>query len=242
VPGRDRGIIIASCIQRSGAAVALRPEDVILKWDDREVDNLGFYMDPDFGRLSFAYLIKGRRKPGDVVPARIVRDGRLQDVQVCLARFSDDDSFVPENTIARKAEYLVEGGLVIRELTGRYLRAHGSDWERVIDSRIAHTYLAKRHSGEQAGHRVVLLSSVLPDPINIGYQDLRNMVVTHVNGEQVNSMADVFSIADRDGLVTHVSLLSSDVDIVLDRQTLPEANERLAELYRLPSLRFRRQE
>ena len=234
------GILVLSTVIGTGAADALMPNDVILSWDGHMIDELGFYEDPDFGRLSFSYLIKGRRRPGDTASAVLVRDGQTLTVAVGLARHEDGASLIPENVIEEQPEYLVEGGLVLRELTGRYLRAHGARWRQMVDSRLVHLYVTAGSAPRAPGERVVVVSAILPDPINIGYQSVRNMIVTHVNGKPVANMTDVFDIADAEGTVNRLTLCSVGVDIVLAAESLAEANSRLALLYRIPALRYRR--
>jgi hypothetical protein len=240
VAGRSGGILVVSCLPGTGARETLRPNDAILKWDGTEVDNLGFYADPDFGRLAFPYLIMGHREPGDSVPVTLVRDGRETNVNVRLARHRDDLALVPENPAGERPEYLVDGGFVIRELDARYLAAHGNDWQQNVDSRLAHAYLTRRHAPAQPGQRVVILAAVLPDPINIGYQRFRDDVITHVNGEAVQCMDDVFRVVDRSGGVERLTLRGVGLDLVLNAAELAAANSRLASLYRIPELRHRR--
>ena len=233
------GILLLACVPGTGAAASLRPNDVILEWDGHRVDNLGYYEDPEFGRLAMSYLIKGRRVPGDTVPVKIVRERTEAVVRVELARLEDRDSLVPENVLGAPTEYIVEGGFVITELTGRYLRAHGADWERTVDARVVHTYLASRRSATAPGEHVVILAGVLPDPINIGYQQsFRNEIITAVNGQSVSNMTDVFRIADKDGALRRFRFKSLGVDIVLDQTELAAANTRLARQYRVPALRL----
>jgi hypothetical protein len=236
----DVGILVVSCLPRTGAAECLRPNDVILEWDGQAVDNLGFYTDPDFGRLAFSYLIKGRRRPGDTASVRLIRDRQDTVVELPLSRLRDGDLLIPENVTGERDEYLVTGGLVLRELTGAYLRSQGKDWQRRADARLLHLYGTSRDQAPEPGDRIVILSSVLPDPINIGYQHFRNVVVTHVNGRPVAGLDDVFDAVDRDGGCRTVKIEYSDVEIVLDRDTLREADERISSEYRLPALRYRR--
>lgn len=230
------GIQIISCIPETDAANVLRPNDVITHWDSQPIDNLGYYPDPVFGRLLFPHLIKGMRKPGDSVPVAIVRDAVHTNVVLKLARADDAKALVPENITANPVPYLIEGGIVLRELTGRYLRAHGAEWMMRVDSRFAHIYSTQRTHPEQPGDRVVILDSVLPDTINIGYGHLRSQIVERVNGESIRNMADVHRIANRDGSITRISLRAMGLDIVLDGKTLPAANRRLMQQYRIPSL------
>jgi len=87
-----------------------------------------------------------------------------------------------------------------------------------------------------ADDRIVILAGVLADPINIGYQHLRDDIVTHVNRTPIRNLGEVFRIIERDGRLSRVTLKGNAVDIVLDERELPAANRRIAELYRIPAL------
>ena len=85
---------------------------------------------------------------------------------------------------------MVVGGLVFEELTRPYLGAWG-DWARRAPPRLL---VAIDREPDEAGtepQRIVLLSSVLPDAANLGYQELRDLIVERVNGRPVASLADV---------------------------------------------------
>jgi hypothetical protein len=230
------GILVLSTIPGSGASSALQPNDVITVWDGFAVDELGFYEDPDYGRLMMPHLIKGRRQPGDRVPVQVVRDGDPVEIDVNLERMLEQDMLIPENTCDEREAYLVEGGLVLRELTGRYLRSFGVKWEHEIDSSIVRLYATRRYRPEKPGQRVVILSQVLPHPINIGYQHFQNLVVTHVNRRPVENMRDVFQIRREDGVVERLTLKSMGVDLVLDAAHIEEANRAVQGLYNIPAL------
>jgi S1-C subfamily serine protease len=234
-PG-EGGILVLQCLPGTDAFHRLKPNDVILEWDGYAIDNLGFYADPDFGRISFPYLVRGRRAPGETVPVRIIRQGQIHDLEVTLTHHPDSAALIPENILTGPEPYLIEGGLIIRELTGFYLRAHGPEWQNAVDSRLVHQYLASRHLPEKPGQRVVILSTVLPDDINTGYQHIRNAVITHVNGTSIDNLRDIFRIRARDGTVNRISLQSIGIDLVLDRNQLQRANERIQLLYRIPAL------
>jgi S1-C subfamily serine protease len=234
----QNGILVLATVPGTGAAATLRPNDVILSWDGREIDSLGFYEDASLGRMALPYLIKGHRFPGETVPLEIARDGKRLSIEIALAARSDDTVLIPENSTRERPKYLVEGGLVMREVTGTYLRSHGSNWERKVNPRIVHLYLTRRLSPSRPGERVVVLSSVLPDPINAGYEEFNNSIITRVNGVAVSNMADVFRVARRDGHISRIALRSYGVDLVLDGKRLPEANRRIAHQYRISELRY----
>lgn len=241
VDNHPGGIVVLKVRPGTGAAGSLLPQDVILEWDGSAVDNIGFYNDKDFGRLAFPYLIKGRRYPGDSVDAKIVRNGDLKTVSVPMTRRADTQSLIPESSSDGQAEYLVDGGFLIRELTGDYMRAYGEGWTSSADARLVHFCLTSADKPDQPGNRLVILSHVLPDPINVSYQHLRDQVITHVNGEPVRNISDVFRLVKRDNGLMRVRLLSMSIDIVLDQEALDSANRRIMRTYMIPRLRFQRQ-
>ncbi|MDP2991397.1 MAG: trypsin-like peptidase domain-containing protein, partial [Kiritimatiellota bacterium] len=245
------GIVVTKTTPGSGAAEVLQTGDVITAWDGIPIDAQGYYTDTDFGRLRLAYLIGGRRAAGDSVPVALVRDQKPRAAQVLLKRQRDCDEFIPEAILPGQSapaepgggepvEYLVEGGLVLRELTGNYLRAAGENWKLQVNPRLVYYYLHQDKFVRQSGDHVVLLSMVLPDSINIGYQEFHDQVVTAVNGQPIRNMADVFRAVDGAGGLRRVALLGCGVDLALDETTLNEANRRIAAQYRIPRLRFQK--
>lgn len=234
-PGQG-GILIQNCWPGMGGRDVLQPMDVILQLDGMPIDNMGFYNDPEFGRLKFTYLVQ-RRTPGEKMGAQIIRNGVATNVMIRLDRFDERSALIPENTAGEPAEYLVEGGLIIRELDGKYLDSYGSNWETETDPRFAYAYHTRRMNPEQPGDRMVIVSDVLPDRCNVGYQEMSQEIITAVNGQPIRNISDVFRIMEQDGHIRTLRLQGFDIDIALDTEELPAANLRIAQRFRIPSLR-----
>jgi S1-C subfamily serine protease len=239
-PGR--GVLVLSCLPASGASEVLKPNDVIMAWDGKPVDNMGYYMDPDLGRMELSHLTKIRSRVGDAVPVSIIRDRKPMSVRLSVGYWNDSDNLIPEGLEGEPTEYLVHGGLLIRELTGRYLQAGGGDWRQNADPRLTNLYLTHRMNPEKPGDRVVILSIVLPDPVNVGYQEFMNSVVTHINRQPVRNMRDVFRVFDADGGISRVTLKNVGVDLVLAPAAAAEANDRISRNFGIPALQYRRAE
>ncbi len=238
-PRDARGVRITRVTPGSGAAGVLRADDVLLAWDGVALDAQGYYADPRLGRLHMAYLIGGRRAPGETATVALIRDRAMLTARVPLVRRREAAAFIPEPDQDAPVEYLVDGGLVLRPLDGDYLKAAGESWTLQNNPRLVHYFLNQDQVARQPGNQVVILALVLPDQVNIGYQELRDEVVTAVNGRPVRRMADVFEAADAAGGLARVSLLGYGVDLVLDPAARAEANRRIAAQYRIPSLRYR---
>ncbi len=233
------GILVTRLLPGSGAARELKPGDVIVAWDGHPIDSQGYYQDALHGRLLMAHLIGGQHRPGDIVTVSIVRDGVSKEVRVPLAAHDDRQALVPLNAADSPADYLVDGGLVLRELSLDYLRAFGGKWMFSANLRLVNLYLTRGLMPDKPGQRVVILVGVLPDQINIGYQAYRDEIVTRVNGQPIDRLDDVFAIVKRDGGIRRITFDDTPLDLVLDGAGLAEANRRLQEQYRIPQLMFR---
>ncbi len=236
LPNDDRGVLILRTIPGSSASGVMQAGDVILTWDGTSIDSQGYYNDPDFGRLLLVHLISGRRHPGDTIAVTLWRNHKSETVQLKLDAYDDSRSLIPLNTEGEQAEYLVEGGLIFRELSADYLLARGPQWMIQSNARLVTLYLTRALAPEKPGDRIVILSVVLPDPINVGYQEIRDEVILRVNGSPAANLKDVFAIRDRDKGITRVTTQTLGVDLMLDKTTLDEANRRVARIYRIPNL------
>ncbi len=230
-----RGVLVLRTTPDSGSARALEPGDVILSWDGSVIDSHGYYMDPEYGRLGFPHLVS-KRNPGDTVQVTVYRNRQETNVTVTLEAYDDNRALIPQNTEGVPAEYLMEGGLLIRELTADYLSAFGNRWLVLNSPQLVNLYLTRAQFPDKPGDRVVILVGILPDDINKGYEMIRDQIITHVNGKPVSSMKDVFSIRKTDGGISHVTLKNFAAEIMLEPGALAKANSRIAESYRIPSL------
>lgn len=233
-PEGDRGVQIISTTKGTEADALFRSGDVLLSWSGFPLDQQGFYDDPALGRIPFPSLVISCR-PGDSVPVTFSRNGVETQAVLRLTARKALSRRVPEREAA-PPPYLVEGGLVMRDLSGDYLRASGLDWIARGNPRLVHLFLTTGEDEAPNGERIPILTGVLPDSINVGYQDFDDDVITGVNGEPVQSLRDILRIRERDGAITRIRLMSYEVDLALDPDALKAANARIAENYRIPAL------
>ena len=237
-PRENIGVQILRCTPDSGAAQVFMKNDVITEMDGHKIDSLGYYNDPEFGRLYFSYIMKGHHIPGEKVPVKIIRDGMKIERDLLLTNIKDYASLIPENITGKRPEYLISGGFVIRELTGRYLYSYGADWHSRINARLVHYHMTRSMIPVKKGQHLVILSKVLPHPINVDYQGYGNRIITAVNSRPINNMDDLFRIIKEDGGLERITLQSVGVDFVLDKARLKEANIQIMNTYGIPALQY----
>ncbi len=185
----ETGIRLTRVAPSGSAGGVLRPDDVLLELGGAKIDATGRYEHPLYGRMLFALLFSDGRKPGETISAKVLRDGERRDLTLPLRRMLPEDDCVPPYVFGRGPDYVIAGGLVFQELTRPYLAAWG-DWPRRAPPRLL-IAVDRDALRPDAPPRFVLLSSVLPDPANLGYQDLRDAIVQRVNGRRIRSLADL---------------------------------------------------
>ncbi|HXT40319.1 MAG TPA: hypothetical protein VN887_09875, partial [Candidatus Angelobacter sp.] len=131
----------------------------------------------------------------------------------------------------QEPEYVIAGGLVFQPLTKNFLRSWGQDWERRAPFRLAY-FRNQDPSPERPA--IVILSQVLPDIYNLGYQESRQLVLERVNGRKVNYLQDLQQALQKpvNGFHT-LEFMKGDTlqRLVLDAATLEAATKRVLERY-----------
>jgi hypothetical protein len=187
--GEPRGVVVIDVPRRPDKEdPALKPQDMILRIDGFDLDIQGDYKDPEFGPVLLENLATRGKWAGDDVKMQIWRDGKAMDITYRLPRFDYTNSLVPGAVFDQAPEYLVVGGLVFQPLNDPYLQSWGGDWKRRAPFRLYY-YHTQPPTPERPA--LVLLSQVLPDAYNIGYQEQRCLVVDKVNGQPISRLSDL---------------------------------------------------
>ena len=185
-PG-ETGVRLLRVAPNGSAGGVLRKGDVLLEIGGARLDPTGRYEHPLYGRMVFAELFTDGRRPGDTVTAKVLREGRRLELTIPLKRMLPEQERVPPYLYGRGPGYVIVGGLVFQELTRPYLGAYG-DWMRRAPPRLLVALDREAAAPDPEWPRIVLLASVLPDPANLGYQDLRDLIVQTVNGRRIGSL------------------------------------------------------
>jgi S1-C subfamily serine protease len=186
----EGGVRLTRVLPHGPGAGVLEVGDVLLEIAGVPLDPSGQFEHPLYGRQSFGLLLTDGRSPGDTLAVKVLRGGERKTVTVALTRMPTDQDRVPAYVVGRGPDYAVLGGLVFQDLTGSYLSTWG-DFNRRAPPRLL---IANERDGLVPlpdRPRIVLLTSVLPDTANLGYQDLRDLIVDRVNGRIVGTVDDV---------------------------------------------------
>jgi hypothetical protein len=189
LPGAPRGVIVNHVPDRPDAEPqVLKAQDLITRIDGFDLDIQGDYSDPEYGHLMLENLAVRGKWAGDQVKMQIWRDDKLIDVTYRLPKFEYTNSLVPYAVYDQAPQYLIVGGLVFQPLTDSYLQSWGPEWRQRAPFRLNYYNYQEPTKSRPA---LVILSQVLPDPYNIGYQEQNGLVLDKVNGQRINYLADL---------------------------------------------------
>lgn len=207
--GERRGVIVSAVPARPDACQqVIYPQDIILNIDGFDLDIQGDYVDPEYGNLMLENLATRNKWAGDDVNMLVWRDGRPTNIVYRLPKYEYSVSLVPFATYDQEPEYLILGGLVFQPLTDSYLQSWGADWRRRSPFRLNYYHNEPPTKDRPA---LVLMSQVLPDAFNIGYQEQRGLVVDKVNGQPISRLADLRQALDKPLNGFHIiELIQSD--------------------------------
>jgi hypothetical protein len=236
--GLDReegGVRIAKVWPRGSGYGALEDGDVLLSIGGTKINSDGTYAHPWAGRVPF-YALLSEHRPGEALELGIVRHGERKTVSMPLKLYHNDDVLIPDVAPADGRSYAIEGGLVFEHLTQQYLRTLGKDWETKAPLHLLEAFELSRFAPSAERPRVVVLTRVLPAPSTLGYEHLRNLVVSEVNGTPIRTLDDVVAAFEHPAGGFHVVTFAPSQGvrrIVLDVQEAKNADARIRESYHL---------
>ena len=227
----DVGVIVTQINPRDQEDYSLKVGDIILAIDDYYIDSEGKYLDPVYGRLSMSILATHMYNAGEVLPLLVWRDNEEIVINYTLPKANFRDSFIPEQRYDAAPEYLIAGGLVFQPVNGPLLDALGSNMPMLLDYYRCQKSVQKRDG-------LVVLSKVLPDDYNLGYERLSLQIVDTVNGHTIENLYSLQSALKNpiDGFHRIQFLREENLrHIVLDAATIQAATERVLDHYQIPT-------
>ncbi len=193
----DTGILVLNVPPKTSGGNVLKKGDVITNINGVDIDDNGLYMSGKYGRLNYYGLIYLNHFVDDTIRMKIIRNKIKTDINFRLQPVSGDCLLIPTISYDAAPKYYIFGGLVFQELTKDYLETWGKDWTGTADKRLMYYYdNYTRYPGPDK-RRIVILSRVLPASVNVGYHQIRNIILSKVNGQNIADINHIKGIIDK---------------------------------------------
>jgi len=192
LPEEAGGVYVRKVTEGGSADQAgIEVGDVILEIDGHGIDSRGDYIHPDYGKLNFSHLVRGEPAVGDVRKTKLIRDGKELSLDLRLERKPPQDYLIDPYMFDRGPRYLILGGIIFQELTLPYLKEWGDEWTTRAPFRLVHAQAHQSEFEEEGRDKLVILSLTILTPATVGYDNLSNLIVTKVNGREIQSIQDL---------------------------------------------------
>ncbi|CAL9136007.1 unnamed protein product [Musa acuminata var. zebrina] len=223
------GVLVSKINPLSDAHNVLKKDDIILAFDGVPIANDGSVPFRNRERITFDHLVS-MKKPGETAILSVLRDGIEQEFSISLRPLQP---LVPVHQFDKLPSYYIFAGLVFVPLTQPYLHEYGEDWYNTSPRRLCERAL--RELPKRAGEQLVILSQVLMDDINAGYERLSEFQVKKVNDVEVENLKHLCGLIE--GCTEESIRLDLDDErvIVLNYKNARLATSRILKRHRIPS-------
>ncbi|XP_020586865.1 protease Do-like 2, chloroplastic isoform X2 [Phalaenopsis equestris] len=227
VPSNE-GVLVRIVEPTSPAHGFLKEGDVIVSFDGVPVGCEGTVPFRSTERIAFRYLIS-QKFSGDTAELGVIREGAYTDVKTVL---QPRVHLVPYNVEGGQPSYLIIAGLVFTPLSEPLI-------EEECEDSIGLKLLAKaRYSlASFNGEQIVILSQVLANDVNIGYEDMANQQVLKFNGTRIKNIRHLAHLVDTCKGKYLVFEFEENFLAVLDREAAIAASMSILKGYGIPSER-----
>jgi hypothetical protein len=219
----DRGVVVSSVQSAGVCAGVLEAGDVVLSVDGHAVASDGM-VEIDGERVQMAEIVE-RKFLGDFVRIGILRGGKAKEVQVVFDRAWPHG--MQATSYEAQPRYVLFGGLLFQPLNRNLLGAYQFHSPRIsyyFDSFVSQE-VYKRHP------EIVVLSGILPDPINTFLGEFREGIVDEINGRKVETLKDVAEGFAGESEYYVVKFVGLGRPLVLERSVVLAARERIRSRY-----------
>ncbi len=219
----DRGVLVNTVIAAGTAAKVLKSGDVLLAIDDHPIASDAF-VELEGERVEMPEVVE-RKFKGDKVKFDILRDKQPLTVTVELGPVWP--FLFQGHSYDVQPRYIVFGGLLFQPLSLDLIEAYQPQ-----DLRLRHYFDFFVLEQIYLEHpEVIMLTNILPDPINTYLQPYRAGIVDEVNGKKIRTLEELAKAFAETPERFVIRMIGDGPPLVLDRAEVEAARERIKTRY-----------
>ena len=255
IPPELPGIWISRILPYGTGSDVLQRGDYLTKIGKWQLSHEGKIKHPEWGLSLFDLLFLDQLKVGDSLELELIRNGKAIVLQTRVSAYEEDGRTVPLKRVGHPPHYAIQGGFLFQELSLNYLSMWGANWRSrapvrlrlfleqnktvLMDDNYKNVKAKSASKNTESAPRVVLVTQVIPDEINIGYQKLSNAIVLRINGQEIRRLKDVGEAFLNPETEFHrIDFLpgSDRLSVILPVAGLKQSNQRIKNNFRIPKL------
>src|SRR6202162_2344767 len=218
-----RGVLVETVVAAGPCAKLLRPGDVLLSIDNHPIASDG-NVDLEGEHVEMPEVVE-RKFKGDRVKFDIWRD--KQSISGSVQLDLVPPYLMQSHRYDVRPRYVVYGGLLFQPLSLDLLEAY-----QPSDLRLRHFFDFYVNDQIYLEHPdVIVLTNILPDPINTYLSAYRGGIVDEVNGKKVRTLDDLAQAFAQPGDRVVINMIGDGPPLVLDPKQVEEARERIKTRY-----------
>ncbi|MBA3883885.1 MAG: trypsin-like peptidase domain-containing protein [Chthoniobacterales bacterium] len=219
----DRGVLVNNVISAGAAGKALQSGDVLLSIDDHPIASDSF-VELEGERMEMPEVVE-RKFKGDTVKLDLLRDKKPMTVNIELQPLWP--YLFQGHHYDVQPRYVVYGGLLFQPLTLDMMQAYQPQ-----DLRLRHYFdyfVAEQIYLEHP--EVIVLTNILPDPINTYLSPYRGGIVDEINDQKIRTLDDLAKVLAEPAERFVVRMIGDGPPLVLDPKGVDAARERIKKRY-----------
>jgi S1-C subfamily serine protease len=219
----DRGVLVSTVVSAGPCANILREGDVLLSIDDHPIAS-DANVELEGERVEMPEVVE-RKFKGDKVKLEIWRDKQPLTATVTLTTVAP--YFIQGHTYDVRPRYVLYGGLLFQPLSLDLIEAY-----QPTDLRIRHFFDYFVLEQIYLPHPdIIVLTNILPDPINTYLAAYRGGIVDEINGQKIRTLDELAKILAQPADRLVVKMIGDGPPLVLDPKQVETARDRIKSRY-----------
>jgi hypothetical protein len=201
----------------------LQNGDVLLSIDGHPIASDAF-VEYEGERVQMPEVVE-RKFKGNTVKLDLLRNKQPMSVDVTLGTVWP--YFMQGHSYDIRPRYVVYGGLLFQPMSLDLLDAY-----RISDLRVRHFFDFFVNEQIYRQHpEVIILTNILPDPINTYLMPYRSSIVDEINGQKIGTLQDLARVLEQPAERFVIKMIGDGPPLVLDPKQVESARERIKTRY-----------
>ena len=223
LPDDNRGVVVTNVLAAGSANSYLKNGDVLLTIENFPINSDG-NIEIDGEYLHMEEVVE-RKFHGDKVGFEIIRNGTEITVDIVLKGAWPYGIFA--HKYDEQPQFVLFAGLLFQPLTRNFLGAYKN---KDVDLNYYYSYYVSEELYLERP-QIVVLSSILPDPINTYWGRFVNSIVDEIDGQKIRTLKDVATVFDEKKEHYVLKMLGKEMPIVIENSQVAPALSRIKTRY-----------